>query len=352
MKSLIGMVLMLALTPVALLLFFCRCAFADPFQASPLIDFTPGEKYLGAFPGLLYNGSNILIPGSQHDLDGLAAAAEVQPLNAQGQPDSDGKIVVVGIGNSSWTMDLCVRVHHRDMTLPACTAESFIAHADAVDNPKVRIVDCANGGQTSDVWATDAFNNWSRCDVLLANEGLTLNQVQVMLYRDVYQLGATVTLSPTTDCSQVTTLDQSTPDACKYINATGRIARFGKSWFPHLQQMFVHSAGYSGYHEGGEPFSYENGFAVKWFVQAQIDQVASGKIANLDAGDLSYSVAPWIAWGPYFWASGATPRSDGLTWLPSDYLPDMIHPSQSGVLKSTDLMMNFYFTSPYTAWMN
>ena len=158
---------------LALLLFFCRCAYATPFQATPLTDFSPGEKYLGSFPGLLYDGSNTLTPGSRHDQDGRAFASKVQPLNAQGQPDPNGKIAVVGIGMSSWTMELCTRVQKSDTTLPACTAASFIAHADAVANPKVRIVDCAAGGQTANMWFDDSFGNWSRCDGLLANEGLT-----------------------------------------------------------------------------------------------------------------------------------------------------------------------------------
>jgi hypothetical protein len=337
---------------LALLLFFCRCASAAPFQATPLTDFSPDEKYLGSFPGFLYNGSNTLSSTlSTHDQEGRAFASKVQPLNDQGQPDPNGTIVVVGIGQSNWTMDLCARVHKSDTTLPACTAASFIAHADAVDNPKVRIIDCASGGQTANLWFDDSFGNWSRCDGLLANEGLTPAQVQVILWRDVNGLGATVSLSPTTNCSVLTTFDNSTPDVCKYIRRTGQVARFAKQWFPHIQQMFLHAAGYSGYAPGHEPFSYENGFGVKWIVQAQIDQIASGTISNLAAGDLSYAVAPWMAWGPYFWASDSTPRSDGLVWLPSDYLSDMIHPSQSGVLKVTKKMMSWYFTSPYTPWI-
>ena len=159
---------------LALLLFFCRCASAAPFQATPLTDFSPDEKYLGSFPGFLYNGSNTLSSTlSTHDQEGRAFASKVQPLNDQGQPDPNGTIVVVGIGQSNWTMDLCARVHKSDTTLPACTAASFIAHADAVDNPKVRIIDCASGGQTANLWFDDSFGNWSRCDGLLANEGLT-----------------------------------------------------------------------------------------------------------------------------------------------------------------------------------
>jgi hypothetical protein len=340
---------------LALLLFFCRCAYATPFQATPLIDFGADQKYLGAFSGLLYDGSNTLLAGSQHDLDGRAFASKVQPLNAQGQPDPNGKIAVVGIGMSSWTMELCVRVSKTDTTLPACTATSFIPHADAVDNPKVRIVDCASGGQTANMWFDDSFGNWTRCNGLLANEGLTPAQVQVILWENINALYPTVSLSPTTNCSVLTTFDNSTPDVCKYIRRTGQVARFAKTWYPHVQQVFLHSKIYAGYATktfSPEPYAYENGFGVKWVIQAQINQIASGKITNLAAGNLAYAVAPWLVWGPYFWASGTTPRSDGLTWQLSDFLTsDYTHPSQSGVQKVTDMMMNWYFASPYTSWI-
>jgi hypothetical protein len=336
---------------LALVLFSCRCAIAASFQATPLMDFRSGEKYLGVFSGLLYDNSNTLATSDPHGRDGLAFASKVQPLNAQGQPSSTGKIVVVGIGQSVWTMDLCTRVTKTETTLPACTAASFIATEDPVDNPKVRVVDCASGGQVTTLWVNNNYGNWSRCDGLLANEGLTPAQVQVILFHDVNDLGATVSLSPNTTCSTVTTLTSSTPDACGYIRHAAEVARFAKTWFPHIEQMFLNSSYYNGYVSGHEPFSYENGFGVKWLIKAQMDQISSGSIKNLDAGDLSYTKAPWLAWGDYIWASGATPRSDGLTWLTSDYLSDLIHPSQSGVLKDTHLMMNFYFTSPYTAWM-
>jgi hypothetical protein len=339
---------------LALLLFFCRCASAAPFAATPLTDFSPGQKYLGSFPGYLYNGSNTLVTGSRHDQDGRVFASKVQPLNAQGQPDPNGKIAVVGIGMSNWTMELCTVVYKTMTTLPACTSASFIPHADAHANPRVEIVDCASFSQTANDWFDDSHGNWTRCNGLLANEGLTPAQVQLILWKDANSVYPTVPLSSTTNCAALTTFNNLTPDVCKYVWHVGQVARFAKTWYPHVQQMFLHSRIYAGYatqNIGPEPYAYENGFGVKWVIQAQINQIASGKITNLAAGNLSYAVAPWMAWGPYFWASGTTPRSDGLTWQPSDFLTsDYTHPSQSGVLKVTNMMMNWYFTSPYTRW--
>jgi hypothetical protein len=47
------------------------------------------------------------------------------------------------------------------------------------------------------------------------------------------------------------------------------------------------------------------------------------------------------------WASGATPRSDGLTWLPADFKSDGTHPSvESGVAKAGGLLLGFFRTAP------
>jgi lysophospholipase L1-like esterase len=90
---------------------------------------------------------------------------------------------------------------------------------------------------------------------------------------------------------------------------------------------------------------------VKWLVGAQIVQMRQGgAAADPVAGDLNYStgVAPWVAWGPYFWANGTQPRSDGLVWLRSNFLTDGTHPSPSGVSKVAAMLLTFFKTSPQT----
>jgi len=86
---------------------------------------------------------------------------------------------------------------------------------------------------------------------------------------------------------------------------------------------------------------------MKWLIQAQIDQMANGgTIVNDRAGDLNYNTAvPWIGWGPYLWADGVNPRSDGLSWLSTDF-EDRVHLGPSGVEKAASLLLTLFKTSP------
>jgi uncharacterized protein (TIGR03437 family) len=85
--------------------------------------------------------------------------------------------------------------------------------------------------------------------------------------------------------------------------------------YPNLRLLYLSSSPYAGY-DGGEPFAYQTGFAVKWLIEAQIQ----GDL------DLSYTQgkAPWLSWGPYLWADGTNPRADGLQWSCTDNKDDKI----------------------------
>ena len=314
------------------------------FSATPLTDMGTA-LYLGAFPGMLYQGSNV--SPSDHAADGIGFAAKIRPLDTRGNPASAGKIVVIAIGMSNWTMAMCGG--------QPCNSGTFVPTISAAPNfnPRVAIVDCAVSGAVTKYWTSDAAQRpystglYTNCRKLLAKLGYTEAQVQAILWKDV-NADPTVSLDSTSVCSPASAVD-----VCRHEYLFGQLARYVRKRYRHLQQMFVHSRIYAGYATiklNPEPYVYEYGFGNKWAIWAQINQMRGSGI-DPTAGDLSYSAAPWIDWGPYFWASGATPRSDGLTWLPADFDGDGTHPSASGIRKVVDMMVPFYLNSPMTPWM-
>jgi len=48
------------------------------------------------------------------------------------------------------------------------------------------------------------------------------------------------------------------------------------------------------------------------------------------------------------WANGTNPRSDGLTWVQSDFQSDGTHPSEQGQQKVGSMLLNFMMRSPYS----
>ena len=131
------------------------------------------------------------------------------------------------------------------------------------------------------------------------------------------------------------------------VRFMGNVMRAFRSRYPNLRLVFFTSDVFGGY-AGREPVHYEYGFAMKWLIQAQIDQVASGDtIVDERAGDLNYNTAvPWIGWGPYLWADGARPRSDGLFWALQTDFEDPVHLGREGVEKAAGLLLTFFKTSP------
>ena len=59
---------------------------------------------------------------------------------------------------------------------------------------------------------------------------------------------------------------------------------------------------------------------------------------------INYNNAPVLLWGPYLWADGTVPRSDGLVWNCEDLADDGVHPSESGRQKVADMLLNFFTT--------
>src|SRR5262245_1717055 len=69
----------------------------------PINDLGAG-LYLGQYAGGLYPGASNVVPAT-HAEEGHARAQAIEPLNALGQPDANGKYVLLSIGMSNTTQE-------------------------------------------------------------------------------------------------------------------------------------------------------------------------------------------------------------------------------------------------------
>lgn len=301
----------------------------------PINDLGAG-LYLGQFVGGLYpDGANV--PPATHHNEGIARAAGIVPLDSDGNPDANGKYVLLSIGMSNTTQEFC----SQDSGLP-CDAWTFMGQAgdsSAVDHTRLAIVNGAFGGQAASAWESPAAPNYDRVrDTKLIPQNLTEAQVVAVWLKNA---------NPNPGVS----LPDGGADALDLLGRLGNGIRAMKVRYPNLRIVFLSSRIYAGYASSTlnpEPYAYESAFSVKWLIEAQIDQVGGGGIQP-NAGDLDYSLgAPWLAWGPYLWADGLIPRSDGLIWTCDDMQSDGTHPAQSAEEKVGTQLLQFMLNSPYS----
>jgi lysophospholipase L1-like esterase len=118
-----------------------------------------------------------------------------------------------------------------------------------------------------------------------------------------------------------------------------------KQVYPNVRIAYLSSRIYGGYATtilNPEPYAYEGAFSVRWLIQSQISGDA-GLNYNAELGTVK---SPLLLWGPYLWADGLKPRSDGLIWQLSDFsTSDGTHPSQSGDLKVANMLLDFFKTN-------
>jgi hypothetical protein len=278
----------------------------------PINDLGTGS-YLDAEEGGLYaNGSNVR--PALHDIDGVNFAKEIQPLDSNGNPDPNGKYVFISIGES-----VAQQPFFEFLAL---------ANADPSVNPNLVIVNGATGGATASLLALPNNNMWYVINNdYLPNAGVTAKQVVAAWVNDVN--GGPSGTFPS--------------DMTKLQGNLESIAQNLLIKFPNIKLAYFSTINYTGYSNGlknlsNEPYSYETGFAVKNAIQDQINGNA-----NLNYNPANGPVlAPWIDWGPYYWANGMLPRSDGLVWTCQDLQSDGTHPSTPvGRIKVSTQLLNF-----------
>lgn len=313
-----------------------RCTAADTVRV-PLTELGAG-CYKG-FAGGLYPGGGNEIPQA-HLAAGLEAARQVQPRDRQGQPSATGKYVLLSLGMSNTTQEFCSAGG-----LPgSCEATSFFAQAaadPAVNHGTLVVVNGAYGGRAASSWTSPTMPDYDRVrDSWLTPLGLSEQQVQVIWIKQANP-GPRVALPA------------SGADAYLLEASIAQTLRAIRVRYPNVRQVFLSSRIYGGYATSSlnpEPYAYEGGFAMKWVVQAQVEQ-AAGAPADPRVGDLRYAsgAAPWVAWGPYLWANGTQPRADGLTWERADFnTSDYTHPASGARQKVGRLLLDFFKSSPAT----
>ncbi|MBA2303142.1 MAG: hypothetical protein H0W08_10960 [Acidobacteria bacterium] len=271
---------------------------------APLTD-SAATGYQGQ-PGGLYPGGGNVRPAG-HDAAGLGLARETGPLDRDGRPDPDGKYALVSIGMSNTTQEFSLFQE--------------IAEADPGKDPRLVVIDAAQGGVTAGEWANPACRCWDEAERRVTSAGLSSRQVTVAWVK----LANARPTEGWPGYAQRLRQDQAT------------VLRTLKTRFPNVRLAYLSSRSYGGYATSllnPEPYAYEGGLSVRWTIEDQL----SGALTY--AGETA--TAPWLSWGPYLWADGTTPRADGLRWVCSDFASDGVHPSDTGRRKVAELLLTFF----------
>ncbi len=273
-------------------------------------------------PGGLYPNGTSLRPAAHEAIGVELAQSRIQPLSAQGAPDPvDGRIVLVSLGMSNTQAEFG-------------SFQSLIQN-DTAKNPKLTVVNGAVANQTADRWRDPSSLAWQWSFDQLSRAGVTPAQVQAAWVKVVLAGFGENTQDPLANF----------PAFARTLQADlETIARNLKTNYPNIKIAYFSSrirAYVSPRGLSPEPTAYETGFAVRWAIESQIR----------GASDLNLSVAPWMSWGPYLWADGMVPRSDGLTYACEDLEADFVHPGAGAKQKVAAQLKAFFMTDPTaTPW--
>jgi hypothetical protein len=295
----------------------------DHLGLVPLTDLAGEARYKGQDGGLYGGGRSE--PPEAHLRAAMASARRIRPLDAEGRPSREGKVVLISVGMSNTTQEF--RAFMRS------------AERDADRSAAVVLVDGAQGGMEASTWANPEKvigagrpDPWSVLDRRLEQAGVTSRQVQVAWVKQARANPAALGEFPRH------------AEALKSDLAV--ILRKLKGRFPNLRLVYLSSRIYAGYAAtplNPEPYAYESAFAVRWLIRDQIDG-KPGLNADPEHGDVD---APPLLWGPYLWADGVKGRRlDSLTWERGDLAADGTHPNDGGQRKVAALLLTFFKTDP------
>jgi len=287
------------------------------------LDVLGPNTYEGTKGGLYPGGSN-KTPAA-HLSYGIGLGQQIQPLDANGAADPNGKEVLLIVGESIVFLE-----------------GEYLAqdgNADPAKNPSVVVVNGGQGGATLG-YLKDAQNAYwtTMLTYLLPNYGVTAEQVVAVWIEPVNGIHSGTFPS----------------DVSQFQNNIEQVMQTLQILFPNIKIVYLSSRYYAGYSNGvvtdnPEPYAYETGFAVKWAIQ---DQLNGLKRLNYDPTK-GPVLAPWMEWGPYYWSNGlVVPNTEGLVWPCEDLKYDGTHPNHaSGKEKVANQVLNFLKADPTaTPW--
>ncbi len=301
---------------------------ADFSSLVPLTDLG-GGMYGGFYGGLYENASNIM--AADHFAAGLAAASNIQPLDEEGQPSEHGQIafLAVGFGETARIM------------------RSFMAIAASdrrVEHDKLVLLNAARDDADYGFWAErpDGFPRYDVVNVdTLTPARVTPLQVQAAWVEIINDRA----FAP---------LGVAYADAYRLKTFIAETLREMKRQYPSLQIAYLSSRVYGGYvttNFNPEPFAYESGLSNRWVITDQMEQARMEhpewhSDTRVGLVDYRRGIVPRVAWGPYLWANGTTPRADGLTWQRADFESDGETLSADGAVKEAKLLFDFLLREP------
>lgn len=288
----------------------------DHLGLIPLTDLGP-DYYHGMQGGLYPGGSN------ERPADHLAACIEkvslIQPLNTYGDPDPNGRVVMMSIGASN----------------PATEFQRFVNAAVVYEpvNNKLSFVNGCEGGIGIQKMNTLDEVYWTLALGALADSGFSPEQVQVIWIEQENTLN-------------LDTVFPAAPNAL--VNDFKLLLQVIKTVFPNVQICYLTARAYAGYADPNElelghgllyPRDYYNGWAIKFLVEKVINHVPGYQTEGPSAD------IPLITWGTYHWTDGSTPREDGLFLdCELDVADDGLHLSGQGEYKLGQELFEFFKT--------
>ena len=296
------------------------------FAEVPFNDLGPAPYAYGYYGGLYEDGSNT-IP-ADHLAAGLRRAALIRPLDANGKPSPSGKVVFLSVGFGETE-----RITNDFLSMAASDRR--------VDHQSLVLLNAAHEGFDASAWYYPGdVGNFARIkNQILTPNGLTEKQVQVAWV----QLMTNYPGLP---------LPRQDGDAYRLKGYYASALRNLKTRYPNLQVAYLSSRVYGGY-AATEPYQYESALSVRWVILGQVTLMRTGFLWDTRISDVDYEkgVAPWVAWGPYLWANGTMPRSDGLTWERDDFVSDGASLSEKGAHKGATMLFDFLLQEPTaTTW--